>query len=288
LGLDFGLSDEEPPVEVPGVVPTVVVDGDSEEDGLEEEVSRKETELEQAEGTGRAVPEEARKRTFEEAVGTGEAVPVVEESGESPDPMEVDPTVRTGGRFVEVLEGVDPDLGSGEDDLREEDFPEDIFEKVGDLSPEQSHGPPVQGQEQAARTPLDSVPRRKRMKTLAGRTDLPWVRKLQALRAQSSTAPPAQPMRKSFRLAGEETRGKRARQGSPSVEEIPSSSEGSPIRDLAHEVEHPAPPVREAEQTDSDSSPEPTPRPAPKRKAVAPSGSAMPSTAGPSSKRPRT
>jgi len=140
LGLDFGLSDEEPPVEVPGVVPTVVVDGDSEEDGLEEEVSRKETVLEQAEGTGRAVPEEARKVILEEAVGTDEAVPVVEETGESPDPMVVDLAVRTGGRFVEGLEGVDPDLGSGEDDLWEEDFPEDIFEKVGDLSPEQSHG----------------------------------------------------------------------------------------------------------------------------------------------------
>ena len=127
------------------------------------------------------------------------------------------------------------------------------------------------------------------MKTLAGRTDLPWVRKLQALRAQSSAAaPPAQPTRKSFRLAAQETRGSRARQGSPVVEEIPSSSEGSPIRDPDHEEEHPVSPVRGLEQAANESSPAPTPRPAPKRKAVAPSSSATPSSAGPSSKRPKT
>ena len=288
LGPDFGLSDEEPPVEVPGVVPTVVVESDEEEVLLEEVVSKLKRLTEQAAGTGRAVPEEDREILLEEVVRADEAVPDVEETGELPDPMAVDPTVRTGGQFEEVRGEVDPDLGPGGDDLREEDFPEDVFEKVGDLSPVQSCGPAVQAHEQAVQSPLDSVPRKKRMKTLAGRTDLPWVRKLQALRAQSSAAPPAQPTRKSFRLAAQETRGKRARQGSPSIEEIPSSSEGSPIRDLDHEVEHPAPPVRATEQTDSDSSPESTPRPAPKRKAVAPSGSATPSSAGPFSKRPRT
>ena len=35
LGLDFSLSDEEPPVEVPGVVPTVVVEDEEEEFFLE-------------------------------------------------------------------------------------------------------------------------------------------------------------------------------------------------------------------------------------------------------------
>ena len=67
--------------------------------------------------------------------------------------MDVDPTVRTGGSSVGVEErevlGADPDLESGVGDLRMEDFPEDVFEKVGDLSPEPSQGPPVQGQEQA-------------------------------------------------------------------------------------------------------------------------------------------
>ena len=132
------------------------------------------------------------------------------------------------------------------------------------------------------------MPRKKRMKTLAGRTDLPWVRKLQALGAQSSASPPGQPTRKSFRLAAQETRSSRARQGSPIVEEIPSSSEGSPIRDPAHEEEHPASHVREHEQAATESSPAPAPRPAPKRKAVAQSSSATPSSAEPSGKRPKT
>ena len=52
LGPDFGLSDEEPPMEVPGVVPTVVVESEKEEVLLEEVVSRKGTKGEQAEGTG--------------------------------------------------------------------------------------------------------------------------------------------------------------------------------------------------------------------------------------------
>ena len=77
------------------------------------------------------------------------AVPDVEESGESPDPMEVDPAIQTGGSFVGIDEregvGADPDLESGMGALREEDFPEDVFEKVGDISPEQSQGPTVQG-----------------------------------------------------------------------------------------------------------------------------------------------
>jgi len=153
LGLDFALSDEEPPVKVPGVVPTVTVADKEEEVLLEVGVSRKETKSKQAEGTGRTVPEEAKKRKAGTVVGTGEPVPKTEKSGESPDPMEVDPAVRTGGNVVGIEEreavGADPDLRSGMSDLREEDFPEDVFEKVGDLSPEPSQGPPVQGQEQA-------------------------------------------------------------------------------------------------------------------------------------------
>jgi len=43
LGLDFEVSDEEPLVEVLGVVPTVVVESEKEEVLLEEGVSRKET-----------------------------------------------------------------------------------------------------------------------------------------------------------------------------------------------------------------------------------------------------
>ena len=134
---------------------------------------------------------------------------------------------------------------------------------------------------------MGSEPRKKRTKTLAGRTDLPWVRKLQALRAQSSASPPAQPTRKSHRLTAQETRSSRARQGSPIIEEIPSSSEGSPIRDHAHEEEHSASPVREHEQGATESSPAPVPRSAPKRKAVAQSFPATQSPAEPSAKRPK-
>ena len=109
--------------------------------------------------------------------------------------MDVNTAVRTGGSSVGVEDrevvGSDPDLESGVGDLRMEDFPEDVFEKVRDLSPEPSQGTPVQGKEQAAQTPSGSEPRKKRVKSLAGRTDLPWVRKLQALRAKSSASPPA-------------------------------------------------------------------------------------------------
>jgi len=155
----------------------VVVEDEEEEFLLEVGVSRREKKSNQAEGTGRPVPEEAKKRNSGTVVETGEPVPEIEKSGELPDPMDVDPTVQTGGSSVGVEEreviGADPDLESGVGDLRMEDFPEDVFEKVGDLSPEPSQGPPVQGQELAAQTPLGSEPRKKRVKTLAGRTDLP-------------------------------------------------------------------------------------------------------------------
>ena len=75
--------------------------------------------------------------------------------------------------------GARPDLGSGEGDLRMEDFPDDVFAKVGDLHPEESsQTPPVLGPEQSAQSPSGTEPRKKRFKTLVGRTDLPWVRKL--------------------------------------------------------------------------------------------------------------
>ena len=65
--------------------------------------------------------------------------------------MEVDPAVRTGDGSVRE-EGAEarPDLGSGEGDLRMEDFPGDDFQKVGDFTPEEpSQTPPVPGPEQA-------------------------------------------------------------------------------------------------------------------------------------------
>ena len=83
--------------------------------------------------------------------------------------------------------------------------------------------------------------------------------------------------------------GSRARPGSPIIEEIPSSSEGSPIRDPAHAAEHAASPVLASEQASTENSPThaPAPRPAPKRKAVAQSTPATQSPVEPSAKRPK-
>ena len=154
-------------------------------------ISGEEMKADQAEGTGtEPVPEEAMVREAVQVVGTGAPVPDDDRSGEAPDLMEVDMTVRTGGSPVRE-EGAEarPDLGSGEGDLRMEDFPGDDFEKVGDFHPEEpSQTPPVPGSEQAALSPSRTEPRKKRFKTLAGRTDLPWVRKLQALRAKTSSS----------------------------------------------------------------------------------------------------
>ena len=87
-------------------------------------------------------------------------------------------------------------------------------------------------------TPASSEPRRKRFKTLAGRTDLLWVRKLIALKAKTSSSSqqpshkqPSQPTRKSYRLAAQGVvRSSTTNQGPPVIEEILSSSEGSPVK----------------------------------------------------------
>ena len=92
---------------------------------------------------------------------------------------------------VREVEAV-PVQGTGEGDLHFEDFPGDEFDKVGDFtSEESSQTPPAPVPEHPAETPSSDEPRKKRVKSLAGRTDLPWVRKLQALRAKTSSS--AQP-----------------------------------------------------------------------------------------------
>ena len=82
--------------------------------------------------------------------------------------MEVDPAVRTGsGPVCEEAAGAEPDLGSGEGDLRFEDFPGDEFERVGEFTPEESsQTPPVPGPEQSAQSPSGTERRKKRVKTL--------------------------------------------------------------------------------------------------------------------------
>ena len=142
--------------------------------------------------------------------------------------MEIDPTVRIEDTPIrEGLEertGVEPvpkkaveETGAmpvretGEGDLHFEDYPGDDFEKVGEFTHEEtSQTPPAPIQEQPAGTPSSTEPGKKRIKTLAGRTDLPWVRKLAVLKAKTSSSSkptrqkqPSQPTRKSYRLAAQ-------------------------------------------------------------------------------------
>jgi len=142
--------------------------------------------------------------------------------------MEIDTAVRTGDVPVrEVMEegiGTEPVLeeavreagavpvqGTREGDLHFEDFPGDEFDKVGDFTPEESSQTPLAPvPKHPAETSSSDEPRKKRVKTLAGRTDLPWVRKLKALKAKTSSSSqksppkqPSQPTRKSYQLAAQ-------------------------------------------------------------------------------------
>ena len=308
LGEGSSIFDEEAVVEVPDVVPTMVVE--EEDSSVEVFISEKEMKREQAVGTGTMpVPEVAVVREEAQVVGTGEPVLNVGRSGDEPDLMEIDAGGRTGEvpvrEFLEIGTGSEPvpeeaeagdipELGSGEGDLRFEDFPRDDFEKVGEFTPEEpSQTPPVPGPEQSAQSPSGTEPRRKRFKTVVGRTDLPWVRKLKALKEKTSSSspksPPTQPTRKSYRLAAQGIRSSSTKQGPPVIEEIPSSSEGSPVRDPAPAEEHPESPVRASEQGSTKTSPQQTPAPKPvlKRKAVAQPSPATHSQAEPSTKRPK-
>jgi len=171
MGEGSSIHDDLPAVEVPGVVPTVVVE--EEDSSVEIIISGKEMKPDQAEATGgEPVPEDAQSRREGLVVGTGEPVPDVGRSGEEPDLMEVDPVVRTGEVPVqEVVEegtrlepipevaeertggelvheeaaeaaGAEPIQGIGEDDLHFEDFPGDEFMKVGEFTPEESSQTP--------------------------------------------------------------------------------------------------------------------------------------------------
>ena len=155
----------------------------------------------------------------------------MDRSGEEPDLMEVDPAVRTGDAPVrEVMEertGAEPvpeeveeEIGAmplretGEGDLHFEDYHGDDFEKAGEFTPEEtSQTPPAPVSEQPAQTPSSAKQRKNRIKTLVGRTHLPWVRKLAALKAKislSSQQTPqkqsSQPTRKSYRIAAQGVR----------------------------------------------------------------------------------
>jgi len=141
---------------------------------------------------------------------------------------------------VEMGTGDIPIHDVGEGDSHFEDYPGDDFEKVGEYTPkETSQSPSTPAPENPAEeTSASPEPRRKRFKTLAGRTDLSWVRKLIALRSKTTLSSqqtpqkqPSQPTRKSHRLAAQGVvRSSTTKQGSPVIEEILSSSEGSPIK----------------------------------------------------------
>jgi len=104
LGVEASICVDEPPVEVPRVVPTVEVEeGDS---SVEILTSAKEMKKDQAEGTGtEPIPEDAMLKRIGQAVGTGEPVLDVDRSSEKPDLMDVDSAVRAGEVPVrEILE----------------------------------------------------------------------------------------------------------------------------------------------------------------------------------------
>jgi len=166
-------------------------------------------------------------------VHASQIVEICEEdrSGKESDLMEVDPAVQTGEEpareVIDERTGAEPvpeDVGketgaipvreTGEGDLHFEDYSGDDFEKVGEFTPEEtSQTPPTPVPEHPVETPSSAEPRKKRFKTLAGRTDLPWVWKLVALKAKTSSSSeqtpqkqPSQPTCKSYRLAAQGVR----------------------------------------------------------------------------------
>jgi len=257
LGQESFISDVEPPVEVPRVIPTVVVK-EEEDSSVEVLASIEKKERDQAEGTGAVlVPEAAEialkdqsERTAEETVHVIEeartgAEPVHEydRSGEEPNLMEVEGAVGTGEPVLEeAMEGTGgmPVQETGAGDLHFEDYPGDDFEKVGEYTQEETSQTPLTPapEHPTEETRSSAKPQRKRFKTLAGWTDLPCVRKLIALKAKSSSSSkqppqkqPSQPTRKSYRLAGQGgVRSSSTNQGPPVIEKIPSLSEGSPMK----------------------------------------------------------
>ena len=150
----------EPPVEATGDPPTVmkIVDEPSVEGKAVEEIR-----------TG-AEP----VHVDVEEIRTG-AEPVLEsvEMGTGEEPILADIGIRTGETPVLRAEAGDSFF---------EDYPGDDFEKVGKITAEETPQlpsdpiPEIPSEE----TPSSAKPRRKRIKTLGGRTDLPWVQKLVA------------------------------------------------------------------------------------------------------------
>jgi len=117
----------------------------------------------------------------EEARTGVEPVLEAEELKTRKEPVLEDVAMRTGNEPVH-------DMGMGDSHL--EDYPGDDFEKVGEYTPEEtSQSPSTPAPEKPIEeTPASSEPRKKRIKTLAGRTDLPWVPKLTSLKSKTSSS----------------------------------------------------------------------------------------------------
>ena len=185
------------------------------------------------------------------------------------------------------------DLGTGDVPVHEvggggsifEDYPGDSFEKAGEINLEEDPQTPAEPIPSifSVETLTSDEPRKKRVKTLAGRIDLPWVRKVLAQRSKTSPASrhlstqtnqSSQPTRKSHQLAaqGFVRRSSTAKQGPPVVEEIESSPEGSPIKNLKTPTQPQDSLVLESEQASTETNPlfkqTPTTRPVLKRKAI--------------------
>jgi len=164
----------------------------------------------------------------------GEVHEVVEVGKETSEEGKIEMDLETGDVPVHEVGGGDSIF---------EDYPGDLFEKAGEINLKEDPQTPAEPvpSVSSVETLTSDEPRKKRVKTLAGRTYLPWVRKLLAQRSKTSpssrqpssqTDQPSQPTRKSHRLAaqGFVRRSSTTQKGPPVVEEIESSSEGSPIK----------------------------------------------------------
>jgi len=168
----------EPAVEIAGVAPiVVVVEEESSVEVLEASASvEKETQDKAGRTRDEPVLEVVKKRTDAEPVVVDvedvrigdEPIREAEELRTGGEPVPADVELRTGDMLVREME-----MG----DSHFEDYPGDDFEKVGEFTPEETSQPPSTpaSENPTEETPASSEPRRKRFKTLAGRTDLPWV-----------------------------------------------------------------------------------------------------------------
>ena len=127
------------------------------------------------------VLETVEKKLGEQAIRTGdERVHEAEELRTGKEPVPADVEMGTGDMPVCEMEVSDSCY---------EDFSGDDFEKVGEFIPEETPQTPTDPAPEISleQTASSTEPRRKRIKTPTGRTNLPWVRKLAALKAKTSS-----------------------------------------------------------------------------------------------------